>query len=74
MGGQSGLAALSGAGYYRHDRTVGVAQAIADDDNWAGAVLDMAGYSRQGCPPKFHTMYGGMGKILISLFHEFVFL
>lgn len=45
MGGQRGLVALSGTGYYRHDRAGGVAQIIADDDNrrvprwtWPGTV------------------------------------
>ena len=72
MGGQSGLAALGGAGDYRHDRAGGVAQVIADDDNWAGAVLDVAGYSRQGCQPKLHAAHGGKGEVLISFFHVFV--
>ena len=72
VGGQRGLVALSGTGYYRHDRAGGVAQIIADDDNRAGAALDVAWYSRQGCLPKLHTVHGGPGKVLLSLFHGFL--
>ena len=72
VGGQRGLVALSGTGYYRHDRAGGVAQIIADDDDRAGAALDVAWYSWQGCPPKLHTVHGGTGKVLLALFHGFL--
>ena len=59
VSGQRGLVALSGTGYYRHDRAGGVTQIIADDDDRASAALDVAWYSWQGCPPKLHTVHGG---------------
>lgn len=74
VSGQRGLVALSGTGYYRHDRAGGVTQIIADDDDrrvprwtWPGTVGRAAHQSSIRCT-------AGRGRFCFRFFMVFCLL